>query len=108
MSDNKVTLPREVARALEMCVKRYGEKTTLKYHAEDTNSWKNAVSALNGFDLMTLASALVNGYTIETTPEEMVREYYDSFGGSPSAQERKQGVVDTLNLLGIRIEGVNA
>ncbi|MED4579097.1 hypothetical protein P9480_10075 [Bacillus atrophaeus] len=72
-------------------------------------------------DLMTLAAALVNGYEIEATPEEKVREYYE--GTQRTRDERyaagdlegkryhtgvSTGIIITLNILGIKIEGVNA
>jgi len=65
-------------------------------------------SGINTIDIMTIAAALINGYEVEKTPEEKVREYYESYGGSPSAMEWKEAVQDTLDLLGIKIEGVNA
>ncbi|MDE1437655.1 hypothetical protein P9C91_17980 [Bacillus licheniformis] len=65
-------------------------------------------SGINTIDIMTLAAALINGYEVEKTPEEKVREYYESHGGSPSAEERKAAIRETLYKLGIKIEGVNA
>ncbi|ATH91715.1 hypothetical protein [Bacillus glycinifermentans] len=64
-------------------------------------------------------AALINRYEVEKTPEEKVREYYatnyqrheqslprskDDFYTSGVAE----GVRSTLDLLGIKIEGVNA
>ncbi|GIN27886.1 hypothetical protein EI976_20635 [Bacillus licheniformis] len=63
---------------------------------------------LEDLDIMTLAAALINGYEVEKTPEEKVREFYESHGGSPSAEERKAAIRETLYKLGIKIEGVNA
>ncbi|ARC72391.1 MULTISPECIES: hypothetical protein [Bacillus] len=65
-------------------------------------------SGINTIDIMTLAAALINGYEVEKTPEEKVREYYESHGGSPSAEERKAAIRETLYKLGIKIEGVNS
>ncbi|TWM68763.1 DUF1642 domain-containing protein [Bacillus licheniformis] len=65
-------------------------------------------SGINTIDIMTLAAALINGYEVEKTPEEKVREFYESHGGSPSAMERKAAIRETLYKLGIKIEGVNA
>ncbi|QII48106.1 DUF1642 domain-containing protein [Bacillus paralicheniformis] len=65
-------------------------------------------SGINTIDIMTLAAALINGYEVEKTLEEKVREYYESHGGSPSAEERKAAIRETLCKLGIKIEGVNA
>jgi len=68
-----------------------------------------------------LMQALVNGYTVSKTPEEKVREYYDR-----CREKRDQAEMDdrsfaaehldgqaigasiTLDILGIKIEGVNA
>lgn len=69
-------------------------------------------------DLMTLAAALVNGYEVEKTPEEKLREYYESLWSDycdsddpfieVACESARAAVKETLNLLGIKIEGVNA
>ncbi|PAK29582.1 hypothetical protein CJ467_14385 [Bacillus velezensis] len=69
-------------------------------------------------DLLTLAAALINGYEVEATPEDRVREYFaelqekeraaQSRGVTFSLECEREGVINTLNLLGIKIEGVNA
>ena len=69
-------------------------------------------------DLMTLAAALINGYEVEKTPEEKVREYYeelcDEFDCAYWSSDeikylcKKQAVRETLDKLGMKIEGVNA
>ncbi|MED0870398.1 hypothetical protein P4T23_15465 [Bacillus spizizenii] len=78
---------------------------------------KSIGGKLKDLDIMTLAAALVNGYEIEKTPEEKVREFYDGFKGDPqkypaethSRCKTSQRVIKcTLNLLGIEIKGVNA
>lgn len=51
-----------------------------------------------------LMQALVNGYTIEKSPEDKVREYYANL----SRVCDKFAVKDTLDILGIKIEGVSA
>lgn len=59
------------------------------------------------------------GYEIEKTPEEKVREYFESLIAQEEAHERMhesgaqfrqgwQAVYHTLEMLGIKIEGVNA
>ncbi|WP_337819282.1 hypothetical protein KY997_23930 [Bacillus paralicheniformis] len=74
-------------------------------------------SGINTIDIMTLASALINGYEVEKTPEEKVREFYDSFECDsriyPSETyhrcEMSRRVIErTLDCLGMKIEGVNA
>lgn len=72
-------------------------------------------------DLMTLAAALVNGYEVGKKPEEEVREYYEWLKRSRDERHLAgdvegnrfiagllQGVLNTLDYLGIKIEGVNA
>jgi hypothetical protein len=135
MSDGtKVTLPREVAEAIE-----YIRDTDLTEHALYDYRWlksdidddceirprKNEILRYieykdDIFDdrnqLMTYFSALVNGYTVEQTPEERVRVYYEGLrvtghGVSGFANVRSKdkmlGVRNTLDILGITINGVN-
>ncbi|MCY7954718.1 hypothetical protein MOB72_08120 [Bacillus licheniformis] len=75
-------------------------------------------SGINTIDIMTLAAALINGYEVDKTPEEKVREYYedlcDEFDRAYWSSDelkylcKKQAVRETLDKLGIKIEGVNA
>ncbi|MDI3411819.1 hypothetical protein QKW52_22595 [Bacillus sonorensis] len=63
-------------------------------------------------------AALINGYEVEKTPEEKVREYYEElirdkrvafdYEEQLSYENMSHAVRETLNLLGIKIEGVNA
>ncbi|MDE1383263.1 DUF1642 domain-containing protein [Bacillus paralicheniformis] len=89
----------------------------LEHHV--TSKWFNEYVPLNNLYTIVLAAALINGYEVEKTPEEKVREYYaanyqrheqsmprskDDFYTSGVAE----GVRNTLDSLGIKIEGVNA
>lgn len=76
-------------------------------------------SGINTIDIMTLAAALINGYEVEKTPEEKVREYYAANyqrheQSMPRSKDDfytsgvEEGVRNTLDSLGIKIEGVNA
>ncbi|WP_332606816.1 hypothetical protein [Bacillus spizizenii] len=127
----KPTITKEQAEAIELCIEVY-ERQGLKcgneinaqmliHHAKvcdgETTPWFGRFECLNDLDIMTLAAALVNGYEIEKTPEEKVREFYDGFKGDPqkypaethSRCKTSQRVIKcTLNLLGIEIKGVNA
>ncbi|PRS16610.1 hypothetical protein QNH18_16990 [Bacillus paralicheniformis] len=91
---------------LGLYAEEWSKEHVLEYHV--TREWTDRFSPLNDLDLITLAAALINGYEVEKTPEEKVREYYESHGGSPSAEERKAAIRETLYKLGIKIEGVNA
>lgn len=72
-------------------------------------------------DIMTLAAVLVNGYEVEKTPEEKVREYYEAvrnlweeryLAGDTEGKRFHAGalvgICTTLGIFGIKIEGVNA
>jgi hypothetical protein len=125
---DKVKLPREVAEAIETLKRQgyteYGIVTLADDNSDlcggeeklihdyvNENFYENSVK---------LMSALVNGYEIEKSPEDKVREYYDSvlnrlYTEGLDDQERRYvleseacGILRTLDLLDIKIPGVNA
>jgi len=74
-------------------------------------------SALNGLDADTIMAALVNGYEIEKSSEEKLREYYtnnERLYFATMDKERREylailtAIEHTLDLLGIKIKGINA
>lgn len=99
----KPVITKEQAEALDLMRKANYDKYILMAACDGILGGE-----LEDLDIMTLAAALINGYEVEKTPEEKVREYYESHGGSPSAEERKAAIRETLYKLGIKIEGVNA
>ncbi|UNY40660.1 hypothetical protein KLEB271_gp36 [Bacillus phage vB_BauS_KLEB27-1] len=76
-------------------------------------------AVLNELSRVSLAAALINGYAIEKSLEQKVREYYEA---NYAKHERSKpfsdddyyttgvsaGISRTLDLLGVKIEGVNA
>ncbi|MCV4329287.1 hypothetical protein [Bacillus velezensis] len=113
----KPTITKEQAEVIQIFMDGGKEKSDLlRIHAKDR--WIEEFSCLNDLDIMTLAAALVNGYEVEATPEDRVREYFaelqekqrtaQSRGVTFSLECEREGVINTLNLLGIKIEGVNA
>jgi len=106
---NKPVITKEQAEAIQFLMSDgndWTEDDILEHHV--ANRWFNEYEPLNSLYTIVLAAALINGYEVEKTPEEKVREYYESHGGSPSAEERKAAIRETLCKLGIKIEGVNA
>ncbi len=115
----KPTITKEQAGAIQIFMDGDKEKSDLlRIHAKDR--WIEEFSCLNELDIMTLAAALVNGYEVEKTPEEKLREYYEwlkrsrderHLAGDVEGKRFKagllQGVLNTLDYLGIEIEGVN-
>ncbi|MGY5350536.1 hypothetical protein [Bacillus subtilis] len=128
----KPTITKEQAEAIELCIEVY-ERQGLKrgneinaqmliHHAKvcdgETTPWFGRFECINDLDLLTLAAALVNGYEVKKTPEEKVREYYESLWSDycdsddsfieVACESARAAVKESLNLLGIKIEGVNA
>lgn len=119
----KVTLPRDVAEALEEL--RESGRSNIDI------VWKSCEPIVNGTYMKIkrwafceeggsadeLMSALVNGYEIEQSPEDRLREYYvyqeQSYHdnvGTERIEHLAKGVAirTTLAILGIQIEGINA
>lgn len=113
----KPTITKEQAKELE-AYRRSGDLDIQILGAACDNVLGGKLAKL---DLLTLAAALVNGYEVEATPEDRVREYYEwlkrsrderHLAGDVEGKRFKagllQGVLNTLDYLGIKIEGVNA
>ncbi|EDW22610.1 hypothetical protein FO510_05305 [Bacillus pumilus] len=76
-------------------------------------------AVLNDLSRVSLAAALINGYEVTKSPEQKVRDYYEA---NYAKHERSKpfsdddyytagvsnGIKQTLDHLGIKIEGVNA
>lgn len=114
----KVKLPREVAEAIEILRTITHSNTELMLVARECHNENPMARRVYKWtktdgkpDL--LMEALVNGYEVEKTPEEEVREYYEPFSvrrQNLSSEKYAIGfaIVQTLDLLGIKIKGVNA
>lgn len=123
---DKVKLPKEVAEALSRLCDGNEKQDIFNdlFHAgANTNfTWESkTVYEHFKFDMFRLAQALVNGYEVEQTPEDKVLERYkryraeQKFHAEKGQREMEQfwegaasGIIDALDDLGIKIEGVNA
>lgn len=119
----KVTLPKEVAEG----IKYYRDKGASNYNilhlAEgaiisepDLTLKKWAFEGTGSPDL--LMKALVNGYEVERTPHDELREYYkellDEYRNNPTFTEGFQVYLGklvtlkrTIDILGITVDGIN-
>ncbi|KXZ22435.1 hypothetical protein P4T89_12485 [Bacillus nakamurai] len=118
----KPTITKEQAEALEeLRLRLSDEGILLSYTNDSLRVGDNKSGCLYNLDLLTLSAALINGYETEATPEEKLREYYDGIKRSRDERhlagdiEGKRhnvgvltGISNTLYILGIKIEGVNA
>lgn len=112
-----VTIPQEVADAIVSLRKLGWGNVELTKAAVNGNYAGEYTSVIVGyaspnFNLETLLSALVNGYTIEKSAEQLahdaIRKVYEYPSEEKYARGFNAGVGFTLDKLGIKIEGVNA
>ena len=120
----KVKLPREVAEAIEFMrehgtsdyelIKRLASSQDTEGHSQVLRGW---ALCQNGGTSDLLMQALVIGYEVEKSPEDAVREYYEDLsrvvggyiGYEPAAARiRMRTIAKTLEILGIKIGGINA
>jgi hypothetical protein len=110
----KVVLTKKVADALEMARKR-GDEEVIEVIFDSENSYvSEETKILNALDRMDLVRALMNGYEVEETPGDRVRAYYENLDMKDlrgvsyyELTGEKRGIRKTLNLLDLKIEGVN-
>lgn len=117
---NLVTLPKDVAETIEYLrehgwseshLMHIGEFISVEKHNKelhvDHRGYVLSEYLSEDFEqnVPKYMSAIVNGYDVESTPEEKVIEYYESIAGEHSPLK---AVRDTLTILGINIPGVNA
>lgn len=125
---SKVTLPKEVAEAIatlrakgyeNFTIMRMGHEAVFSQPDLTIKRWAFDDNGAGNPDL--LMSALVNGYEIEQSPEDKLREYYEgcreayfvaSNTGNLSERRYQLGktvaIKEALRILGIKIEGINA
>ncbi|MEI2356118.1 hypothetical protein [Mesobacillus zeae] len=116
----KITVPAEVAEALGLYVGATKSKTEAFMSIRNDGDIYKQSSVIRSYfksNIDGILEALVNGYTVEQTPEEKVREYWsklmsDRYNVNDEHHLDKlsaeiHGIIKTLNLLGIKIEGVN-
>jgi hypothetical protein len=118
----KVTLPREVAEAIDH-IKHMGLHNiiecvvNMQYFDENTTPKLPFIRNYFKSDWRLLAEALIYGYEAEQTPEDKVRITFDhvlgqieKLGDHPQAEHwkgMKTGIIVTLASLNIKISGVN-
>lgn len=107
----KPTLTPEQSAALSAVLKHYNPSDILRLHADDPR-WHAEASALTDLDLLTLASALVNGWEVEKSPVDILRERFAEYSEhrDPASRARMwcAGVLEALGATGQYVEGINA
>lgn len=111
------TIPRQVAEAIEW-YREYHDLAEIISRVQIGTYYGEHTAALRSIPFDTLLSALINGYTVEKSAEELereahdkIREKYAGFREGALFLSYPDGVADgiecALNTLGIKIEGVN-
>jgi DNA integrity scanning protein DisA with diadenylate cyclase activity len=111
---SKITVPQAVANAIAHYValadskhEAFQDILSLGYEAEKSE----LILRHFAHDFDELMEALICGYEVEKTPEDLVHEYYKDRRSSQEgsvASYQAAAIKKTLNILGIFIEGVNA
>jgi hypothetical protein len=115
----KVILSKEIADALNDVSNFYSPVEIIAEIVKDIgcSAYGTKMSTLvkmyhsGTLDIDELMNALVNGYEIEKTPEEKIKEYYDSHLHRGFGNSYSNGVLTSvnvvLNFLNKTIEGIN-
>ncbi|MGY5346534.1 hypothetical protein ACXFAU_29305 (plasmid) [Paenibacillus glucanolyticus] len=118
MNDNQrtvtlPTIPKKVADAIEWFRnEKHEDIEGIVCLVQTSRSYCDHTSTLRSIPFDTLLSALVNGYVVEKSAEELayesIRAEYRYYCGDPYGRGARHGIIYTLHTLGIKIEGVNA
>jgi arginine deiminase len=107
----KVVLTKKVADALEIARKR-GDEEVIEVIFDSENSYvSEETKILNEFDRMALVHALMNGYEVEETPEDRVKDIFDHALRNKDYSDyylgQCEGIKIVAHIYGIKIAGVN-
>jgi hypothetical protein len=114
-----MTVSKEVAEALEKVKEdqKNNFARIVEYHVEESPEWSSELAPLNSLSLDSMIRALYIGYEVEKTPEEKIKELFDSYGPQltgfraghhePDDERVQMGIKLTLDKLGMKVEGIN-
>lgn len=122
----KALVTEEQARSIEFLRGvGYSDEKIMSMYVDDALGYiemqhGRSVGCLYDLDALRFATALVNGYEVEKTPEEKIKEYYEEVLRSQRESQDEadiesaeycsgviDGVTETLTILGVDIKGVN-
>jgi hypothetical protein len=110
----KVKLPKKVADAIESIKTRIGDRGLYNYpsialHAPNNKEYKiiNDFITKSDENFKKYFHALLDGYELEPTPEEIVRRQYQQYLKTDKYVSAN-AYIELLTILDIKIEGVNA
>lgn len=111
----KVKLPRDVAEAIEGFRDTFGTDELYeigKYVGNETSESRayTIFRWMTRGNMVKYKQAIVNGYEIEETPEDKVKDLFDYFGQEGvvfAGVDVQNKIANMFNLLNIKIKGVN-
>lgn len=121
----KALVTEEQARSIEFLREAYTDGEIMAMYVEDTLGYIEMrhgrdVGCLYNLDALGLATALINGYEVDTTPEAKIKKYYEEalryrresedeadIESAEYYSGRIHGVMEVLTILGVDIKGVN-
>lgn len=121
----KALVTEEQAKAIEFLREAYTDGEIMTMYVEDTLGYIEMqhgrdVGCLYNLDALGLATALINGYEVATTPEAKIKKYYEEalryrresedeadIESAEYYSGRIHGVMEVLTILGVDIKGVN-
>jgi hypothetical protein len=105
----KVKLQKEVAEALEFAKSKVSKEDIVRWHVD--HIWTDDEKPLQSLSLDHLITALYVGYELEVSPEEKVKEYFLNHLKLEDQVYHNgvlNGILKTLELLNIKLKGVNS
>jgi hypothetical protein len=102
-----VVLNQEQAKALEYVrtVSKMAKVNLVQKVSRGKKFKQKQTEAINTIPLEDLIHALYVGYEVYITPEEQLREYFQDI---PAREGKRIVIREVLDILDIRIEGINA
>lgn len=78
----------------------------VNYYIQNNKDWRDDFKPLKDMGFDKFVAALVNGWEVEKTPHERIKEYYDTNANLGNTLVTA-GVRNTLKYLDIKIAGIN-
>lgn len=105
----KVVLTKDESDALKYAINEHGKEGVIRAHTQD-GDWTDACDPLNSISVLDLVNAVINGWEVENSPIDDLREKYIEYSSTPSnvyCCAWRDGVVYTLNAIGKVVKGIN-
>ena len=108
MCNEKIVIKKEQAEAISELLQLKRKDLIIKQHLSGPGDWIAEYDSLNWMVTETLIKALYIGYEVVKTPEEKLIDYYKELNlNEDSSADIAFGIIKTLKILGIKVEGIN-